>query len=165
MKRLTNLNELFTHQLKDMWSAQTQFADAFDKMLPQIKSSKLENEVKTLRTELKKHVDELERLGKSLDFDHRGNKCEAAEGLVREAKEFLDTNADSEVRDAGLVANLQRMLHYNIAGFGTAASYARELDLDDVFITLNDMLETCRAYDSHMTQVAKQTLNRQAVAG
>ena len=165
MKRLTNLNDLFTHQLKDMWSAQTQFVAALDNVLPKVASTKLENDVKQMRTELTKHVDELERLGKSLDFDPRGNKCEAADGLVRETKEFLDTNADSEVRDAGLVANLQRMLHYNIAGFGTAASYARELDLDDVFITLNDMLETGRAYDSHMTQVAKQTINRKAVAG
>lgn len=165
MKKLTNLNELFTHQLKDMWSAQTQFVDALDTVLPKVKNSQLENEVKTLRTDLKKQADELERLGKALDFDHRGNKCEAAEGLVRETKEFLEANADSHVRDAGLIANLQRMLHYEIAGFGTAASYARELNLDDVFFTLNDMLEVCRTYDNQMTRVAKQTINRKAVAG
>lgn len=164
MERPTNLNELFIHQLKDMWSAQTQFVDALDALGGKLEGSELATELGTHKTDLKKHVQELERLAKALDFDVRGNKCEAAAGLVRETRSFLDHNADSDVRDAGLIANLQRMLHYNIAGFGTAASYARELDLDDVFITLNDMLETSRAYDSHLTQIAKQTMNRRAVA-
>lgn len=164
MKKLTNLNELFIHQLKDMWSAQTQFVDALDKVRTKVTDGKLANEVDQLRNRLQEHAGELERLGSSLKFDHRGNKCEAAEGIVRETREFLDQNAQSEVRDAGLIANLQRMLHYEIAGYGTVAAYARQLDLDDVFMTLNGMLETVRAYDSHLTQVAKETINRKAVA-
>ena len=164
MKKLTNLNELFIYQLRDLWSAQTQFVEVLGNVRGNVTSDKLGAEIDQLRQRLEKHANEIERLGRSLDFDHRGNKCEAAEGLVNETREFLDVNADSEVRDAGLIANLQRMLHYEIAGYGTAAAYARQLDLDDVFITMNDMLETVRAYDSHLTQVAKETINRKAVA-
>ena len=164
MKKLTNLNELFIYQLKDLWSAQTQFVDVLGQVREKVTSGKLGTEIDNLKDRLQKHANEIERLGSSLDFDHRGNTCEAAEGLVKETREFLDVNADSDVRDAGLIANLQRMLHYEIAGYGTAAAYARQLDLDDVFMTLNDMLETARAYDSHLTQVAKETINRKAVA-
>lgn len=164
MERLTNLNELFKHQLEDMWSAQAQFSDVLGRVSDRVEEGQLPNELATMSTDFRNHAKELERLGSTLDFDHRGNTCEAAKGIVRELNEFLEMNADSDVRDAGIIANLQRMLHYNIAGFGTTAAYARELDLDDVFITLNDLLEANRAYDSHLTQVAKQTINRKAKA-
>lgn len=165
MERIQNLNQLFQYQLQDLYSAQTQFQNVLSDVRGDVSDGVFTGELENLWTRTRDQAAELERIAGSLEVDPRGNKCEAAEGLVRETREFLTENADSDVRDAGLIANLQRILHYQIAGFGTAATYARQLELDDVFIALNDMLERSRAFDAKLTELAKERINTEAMVG
>jgi ferritin-like metal-binding protein YciE len=68
------------------------------------------------------------------------------------------------VRDAGLVASIQRLLHYRIAAYGTAAALAGQLDFRNDQDTLHQSLERERKADKLLTQLAKTEVNRNALA-
>jgi ferritin-like metal-binding protein YciE len=55
-----------------------------------------------------------------------GEHCEAMAGIIREGEELMNQLGDSAVKDAGLIASAQRVEHYEIAGYGTARTYAKQ---------------------------------------
>jgi ferritin-like metal-binding protein YciE len=71
---------------------------------------------------------------------------------------------DVSIRDAGLIASAQRLEHYEIAAFGTAAALAGQLDLRDDQRTLHESLEEEKKADLLLTQLAKREVNRDALA-
>lgn len=75
--------------------------------------------------------------------------------------ELLEGN---ELRDAGLIASLQKLEHYEIAAYGTACALAGQLDLRDDQRTLHASLDEERAADATLTELAKGKVNPQALA-
>ena len=77
--------------------------------------------------ETKEHAARLERILKSHDESTRGPKCKGMEGVIEEGDEMIKEDAEDEVRDAGLISAAQRVEHYEMAGYGTARTYANLL--------------------------------------
>jgi ferritin-like metal-binding protein YciE len=48
-------------------------------------------------------------------------------GVIAEGAEMIAEEADGEVKDAGLIAAAQRVELYEMAGYGTARTYAELL--------------------------------------
>ena len=81
---------------------------------------------------------------------HRGQKCKAMEGLVEEGKQMIDEDAAPEVKDAGLIAAAQRVEHYEIAGYGTACTFAQILGHTEAEKMLHDTLQEERETDEKL---------------
>ncbi len=73
------------------------------------------------------HVDRLETIFAALHTTGRGVKCAAMEGLVEEGGEMIEEKAEPHVKDAGLIAAAQKVEHYEIASYGTLATFAELL--------------------------------------
>jgi len=56
---------------------------------------------------------------------------QAMQALVTETKKMLTILKADDLRDAGLIASAQKLEHYEIAAYGTAAALAGQLDLRD----------------------------------
>jgi ferritin-like metal-binding protein YciE len=69
-----------------------------------------------------------------------------------------------DLRDAGLIASAQKLEHYEIAAYGTAAALAGQLDLRDDQRMLHDSLEEERKADATLTKLAKGEVNQAAAA-
>src|SRR5262245_10387159 len=122
--KMKTLEDLFHHELKDLYSAEKQILKTLPKMIKCCTSD-------DLRAALKHHLEETEEQVKRLDqiFEHlrlpaRGHKCKAMEGLIEEGKEALEDDMDDQVRDAAIIAACQRVEHYEIAGYGCARTFA-----------------------------------------
>ena len=83
-------------------------------------------------------------------------------GLLEEGEELLKENAEPEVLDAGLIAAAQRVEHYEIAGYGTARTFAQRLGRQDAARLLQETLDEEAATDKKLTQLAEQNINRKA---
>jgi ferritin-like metal-binding protein YciE len=87
----------------------------------------------------KAHAQRLEQILSSHKQTARGPKCKGMEGIVAEGAELIEEEADGEVKDAGLIAAAQRVEHYEMAGYGTARTYAELLgDKEDANLLQND---------------------------
>ena len=124
----SNLRDLFVEQLKDLYSAESQIAKAgLPKMIKKASDPEL---VKGLTMHLKEtrgQLDRLEQISEQLGKKLSGETCEATKGLLKEAAGWMDEDATDEVMDAGIIADGQRIEHYEIAAYGTAHAYARLL--------------------------------------
>lgn len=120
MERLKNLESLFVLQLKDLYNAEKQLLEALPLMRKQATSQKLKNAFTDHLKETEDHEIRLTDIAKTLDIDLTGEPCEAMEGLIKESRSFMEKKTDDIVQDAGIVANAQRIEHYEISAYGTA---------------------------------------------
>jgi ferritin-like metal-binding protein YciE len=159
---LETLKDLYIHELKDLFSAENQLIKALPKMAKAATNKSLADGFKTHLTETKEHVIRLERILKSHDESTRGPKCKGMEGLIKEGQDMIDEDAEDEVRDAGLISAAQRVEHYEIAGYGSARTYAELLGDTQGAKALQQTLDEEGATDKKLTKLAKTVVNLQA---
>ncbi|MAB56543.1 MAG: hypothetical protein CL524_03230 [Aequorivita sp.] len=159
---MKNLEELFEHQLKDLYSAEDQLTKALPKMVKNAHNSKLKKAFEDHLEETKEHKARLEEICDELDIDPKGETCKAMKGLIKEAEDFLDEVKDPEVKDAGMIAEAQRVEHYEISGYGTAVRYAKELGHDSIAKKLQKTLDEEYQADETLNDLAEDRLNRKA---
>ena len=159
---MKKLQDLFEHQLKDLYSAESQLVKALPKMAETASDSKLKKAFEDHLKETENHITRLEEVCKELDIKPTGEKCKAMEGLIKEAESFIKEDADKEVKDAGLIAEAQRVEHYEISGYGTAVRYAKELGHDKIAEKLYKTLEEEYSADEKLNKMAEGRLNKKA---
>ncbi|MFD2518032.1 YciE/YciF ferroxidase family protein [Salinimicrobium flavum] len=160
---MKNLKDLFEHELKDLYSAENQLLAALPKMQKSANDSKLKKAFEKHLKETEGHVKRLEEICEKLGIKPTGETCKAMKGLVSEAESFLKEDAEKEVRDAGLIAEAQRVEHYEIAAYGTAVRYAQELGHDDVAAKLKKTLDEEYKTDDLLTDMAEDRINKKAI--
>jgi len=153
---LETLHDLYIHELKDLYSAEKQLTKALPKMAKAATSSALAAGFKKHLAETEVHAERLEELLKKHDETTRGPKCKGMEGLLKEGADMIEEEADDDVRDAGLISAAQRVEHYEIAGYGTARTYAELLGDRAGAKVLQKTLDEEAATDEKLTTLAKK---------
>jgi len=162
---MTNLQDLTEHMLKDLYSAEDQMLAAYKEMADNADSTKLQTYFKEHIEATKQHKEMVAECCKELGISPEGETCDAMAGLVKEAKGFIkDHNLKPDVRDAGMIAQAQRIEHYEITGYGTLKRFAKELGLKSIESKLNEILDQEYAQDDRLTDLAEDRLNQEAKA-
>jgi len=159
---MKNLDELFEHQLQDLYSAEDQLTKALPKMAKKAKDAKLKKAFEYHLEETKEHKTRIEEICKELDIKPKGETCKAMEGLIAEAESFMKEAKDDDVLNAGMIAEAQRVEHYEISGYGTAVRYAKELGHKDVAKKLQKTLDEEYDADKKLNDLAEKRLNKKA---
>jgi|SRR5690606_38531470 len=160
---MKNLEELFEHQLKDLYSAEDQLTEALPKMAKKAKDAKLKKAIEDHLEETKEHKNRLEEICDELDIDPKGETCKAMKGLIKEAEDFMDDADDDDVLNAGMIAEAQRVEHYEISGYGTAVRYAKELGHTEIANKLKQTLDEEYNADKTLNDLAENRLNAKAM--
>lgn len=161
---LNTLQDLFIEQLKDLYSAEQQFTAAQTKVADAVSDDELKQSVTMHIEQTKEQVARLEKVAELLSLSSlTGKTCQAAKGLVAEAEELLSEDGEPAVKDAGIIASLQRVEHYEMAGYGTVLAYAKRLGYEDVAALLEQTLDEEKATDAKLSQLAESSINAQAV--
>ncbi|TVV77341.1 ferritin-like domain-containing protein [Sphingomonas solaris] len=160
-----DLKDLYTDELKDLWSANDQMKRLLKKVASKASDDKLKDMLAKSQTGIEKHTDVLKELIAAQDEKVSKEHCKGMEGLVAEATKHLVDEAPEKgpVMDALMIAQYQRMSHYGIAGFGTAAAYAKALGLKDDIKKLDVATKEIYNGDEYMTKLAETTVNIDAV--
>jgi ferritin-like metal-binding protein YciE len=159
---LDNLDTLLLHQLQDLYSAEEQIIAALPQMAEAASSSALKSAFRTHLNETQQQKQRLERIFGMLGHEAQSESCEAMEGLITEGQEIMNLDGDPMVKDAALIAAAQRVEHYEIAGYGCARTFARQLGRNDVAELLQQTLDEEGKTDKILTQVAEGLVNPQA---
>jgi ferritin-like metal-binding protein YciE len=162
---MESLKELYVDELKDLYSAEKQLVKALPKMAKNASNPELKEAFTNHLQETEGHVERLEQIFEMLGERAGGKKCKGMEGLIEEAKELLEEDATEEVLDAGLISKAQHVEHYEIAGYGTVRTYARQLGLDDQAELLQETLDEEGKTDELLTQLAESSVNLEAEQG
>jgi len=159
------LEDLFVHELKDLYSAEKQILRALPKMAKAASSEKLREGFEEHRPQTEGHVERLEQILEELGKPTRGPKCAGMEGILEEGKELMEEDMDESVCDAALIAAAQRVEHYEIAGYGAVRTLAKMLGHSDAEKLLQQTLDEEKETDEKLTELAESEVNVAAQAG
>ncbi len=162
-KTAEGLKDLFIDELRDIYWAEKAETKALGKM---IKNATSQDLVKGLQEHLevtKGHVDRCEKVFEMMGKPARAKKCQAMEGLIKEAEEIMENTEDGVVRDAGIISAAQKVEHYEIASYGTLHAFAKTLGENDIAQLLDQILSEEREADDKLTEVAESAINEEAM--
>ncbi len=179
MEKMNDLKDLLKHEIDDLYSVEEQILEALPKM-----AEKASN--KTLKTALSEHLRiteqhriRLEKIRQTLNGSHEeGNEkkknflagifsggqhvCKGMQGIIEEGTKIMKADMTPEVMDAAIIACAQKVEHYEICGYGTARTYARELQMNQEALLLEQTLHEEYEADDRLTALAIQRINLEA---
>jgi ferritin-like metal-binding protein YciE len=156
---LDTLKDLYIEELKDLYSAEKQLVKALPKMIKATKHPELKAAFKTHLQQTVEHVKRLEEVCKELGASPRGKRCVGMAGLIEEGSDLIDEEPDADVLDAGLISAAQ---HYEMAGYGTVRTYARQLGYQSQADILQRTLDEEGETDHLLTDLAEARINLEA---
>jgi ferritin-like metal-binding protein YciE len=157
------LEKLFIDQLKDIYYAEKALTRAMPKMMKAATSQELRSAFEEHLGVTKQQVTRLEQVFELMGKKAQGKKCEAMEGLIKEAESMIeDTDKGTMTRDVGLIIAAQKVEHYEIASYGSLATLARTLGQEEVKNLLGQTLEEEKMTDELLTGIAENNANQQA---
>lgn len=154
----SQLMELFEEQLRDIYWAEKALTKAIPKMVKNATSQKLIDALNSHLSETEEHIARLEQVFKSIGKRASGKKCDAMEGLVKEAEELMESCEEGAMCDAGIILAGQKVEHYEIATYGTLCAYAKTLGEKDAEKLLKQTLDEEKKADVKLSEISK-TIN------
>ncbi len=151
------LKEIYIDELRDLWSANDQMQRIMHGMSQKASDRKLKELLEQSVTGIAKHTETLRSVLESRGGQVGKEHCTGMEGLVAEAKKHaIDAEMEGQLRDLVIIAQYQRMSHYGLAGFGTAAAYADALGEKDDAAKLRAILKDIYKADEYTSQLAER---------
>jgi ferritin-like metal-binding protein YciE len=154
--KLNTLEDLFFHELQDLYDAENQIVKALPKMAKSASSPELKRAFENHAEETKTQIERLTQIFEVLGKSAKGKKCDAMKGLLSEGEHLMGEDVDPEVLDAGLIASAQKVEHYEIAGYGTVRTWAQVLGHIEAAELLNQTLDEESATDTRLTDIARK---------
>lgn len=164
MESLENLSDLFIHELRDLHDAEKQLLTALPLLAQAAKAEPLRRGFEQHLSETKTQLGRLQEIFKGLGESPEGKTCKGMAGLIAEAKEALDHDADPEVLDAALIVAAQKVEHYEIAGYGSVSTFARVLNYQDAARLLKQTIAEEERMDQQLTRLSEQLNPKAATA-
>jgi ferritin-like metal-binding protein YciE len=154
-----SLEELFEHELKDLYDAEQRLTEALPQLADKSTNAELKLAFENHLRETERHVERLESIFEHIGTEAEREKCDAMVGLIKEGSNVLDAVGDSNVIDAALIAAAQRAEHYEMAAYGSARAFARQLGNEYAAELLQQTLDEEKAADQKLTDIAEAAVN------
>lgn len=152
------LDDLFLEEIKDLYDAEKRLTKALPKLAKAATNDKLRDAFEAHLAETQEHVRRLEQVFEHLDKPARGKKCPAMAGLIEEGSDLIKQSktTDSAVVDAGLICGAQKVEHYEIASYGTLATWSEMLGRNEITDLLEQTLAEEKAADEKLNAIASE---------
>lgn len=149
------LRELLEDSLKDIYWAEKAITHAMPKLIANATTPELIDALTEHLDVTKMQTTRLEKVFKSLGLKPEAKKCEAMDGLIKEAEDLMKSTEKGVVRDAGIILAAQKVEHYEIATYGTLRSFANTLGEQEAADLLEETLNEEKEADSALSAVAE----------
>ena len=163
--KITNLEQLLEDELKDIYSAENQLLKALPQMAQAAESKDLRASFEKHIEQTLSHVERIEEICRDLKIEPSGKTCAGMGGLIKEGEEVIESDMESEPKQAALIGAAQRVEHYEIAAYGTARAHAKQLGFVKAYEVLTQTLNEEKDTDQKLTHLAENRANIKAAIG
>jgi ferritin-like metal-binding protein YciE len=154
--KLNSLQELYTEQLRDLYDAENQIIKALPEMIDAATSPDLKEALNEHLEITKTQATRLEQIFEGLGEKAKGETCKGMKGVIQEGSDLVDKIENDDTRDAGIITAAQRVEHYEMAGYGTARTFANLLGEDKAAQLLQQTLDEEKEADQKLTSLAEE---------
>ncbi len=158
---VNNLQQLFVEQLRDLYDGENQITKALPKLIEKAHSQQLKSALQEHLDVTKKQITRLDQIFSELGEKSGGETCKGMKGVIAEGDELVGKGNDPAVIDASIITSAQRVEHYEMAGYGTVKTYARQLGKNNFAQLLEQTLSEEKEADEKLSEIA-DTINVRA---
>src|SRR6201992_4178047 len=163
-KDILSMDDLFLHQLQDIYYAEQQITKALPKMIGKATNRDLAAGFKAHLEETQRQIERLDKVFEKLGKKPSATPCPAMDGIIKEADEVAGEVEDKAVLDAALVASAQAAQHYEMCRYGTLIAWAKQLGHDDVVRLFTTNLNEEDAANKKLNTIAVRSVNAKAAS-
>ncbi len=153
-EKFNTLQDLYVHLLKDLYSAENQLVNAIPKMAAAAKSPDVRVAFETHLRETENQITRLNTIASKLGVELTGYTCNGMKGIISEGSGWIGEEATDAVMDAGIIMEAQHGEHYEMAGYGSARTYAASLGHTEAATLLQQSLDEEIAMDQKLNALA-----------
>ena len=154
-QKVQTLEQAFVEEIRDLYDAEKQLTRSLPKMAKAASSEELRDAFREHLEVTKGQVLRLEQVFQILDERARSKPCKGMKGLIEEGQEHIEADAQAHMKDLALIGAAQKVEHYEISGYGTVRTMARQTGHPDVAQLLEQTLKEEEETDKRLTQIAK----------
>lgn len=162
--QITSFKDMYIAELQELVSAEAQLGESLLAMADAASHPALKDALMRHWKETRAQKERLEAILRNHGAKPKAHTDQAMQALINETEKMLGMLKGNDLRDAGLIASAQKLEHYEIAAYGTAAALAGQLDMRDDQRVLHEGLEEEKRTDVLLTQLAKREVNQDALA-
>ncbi len=163
MKEIRDLHDLLEHDIQCLYSAEKLILAGLERMKKKANNKELEAAFEQHIDETEVHVKRLKQIAEMLEIDAEDASNAGIKGLIADGEKVIHKDATDEVLDATLIAGAQKIEHFEISAYGTAAHYAEQLGLNEIADMLRTTLEEEQSTDTRLNYLAKKNINQKAM--
>ena len=161
---VNNLRDLYIAELQELRSVEGQLIEALPRMAEVAGHPELKQGIQTHLEETRSHQSRIEEALRRHKAEPREHVDQAMQAMLQEAEKWANMVQDRDLRDAGIIASVQRVEHYEIAVYGSLATWAKQLGLDEDVQALLAILEEEKRTDERLSMLAKRMINPDAAS-
>lgn len=162
---IDSAEDLFAHELRGIHSAEKQLSRILPRLSKQVTAESAREKLQERLEHGRVLLESIDRAFEELEVSKGRFKNSAVEGLIEDAQEMIDTIDDERVLDCALIGAVQKVEHYCIASWGTAAALGRMLGQQTAVSALEKALEQGKQFDQAMTELAEKEVNPTLLEG
>jgi ferritin-like metal-binding protein YciE len=159
---VTSLRDLYIAELQEIHSVEGQLIEALPRMAGVSGHPELKQGIQTHLEETRVQQSRVEEILRRHSAEPREHVDQAMQAMLQEAEKWASMVQDQNLRDAGIIASAQRVEHYEIAVYGSLATWAKQLGLEEDLQVLLAILEEERRTDERLSMLAKRMVNPDA---
>lgn len=156
---IDNFQTMYVNELQELHNAKGQMEDLLQTLERAVEHGAIRQQLSGYRSQVRHHQEQIASILERCDASPERHEDDAMEALVNETEKMCKVSGSEALRDAGIVASLQRLIHHQIAGLGTAATYAKTMDRMSEAETLHRLMEEDKAVDEALSNLAKTLIN------
>jgi ferritin-like metal-binding protein YciE len=163
-KKVAGLQELLVDQLQDLYDAEKQLVRALPKMAKAASDEELANAFREHLEVTKGQVQRIEQVFESLEERAKSKPCKGMKGIVEEGNEVLQEGMEEALLDSAMAGAGRKVEHYEMMGYESVSSLARQIGRADVVELLQQTLREEMETDKLLAQISKRLLKEASSA-
>lgn len=158
-----SLRALFLNELREAYDVEHQIERALPKMLEHVSHPELKDAIHLHLSQTKEQARRLDRCFDVLGERAKAEDSDGIKGIIKGAEHLMKSDGDPSVIDAGIIAEAQKVEHYEIAMYGTLCTYAQMLGEQECLSLLKQTLSEEKETDRKLTDIAERIVNVDAM--
>jgi len=157
-----SFRDMYLAELQELRSVEAQLVEALPRMADLASHPELKQAIQAHFDETRSQQSRLDEILRRHNVDPREHVDQAMQAMLKEAEKWARMVQDQDLRDAGLIASAQRVEHYEIAVYGSLATWAKQLGLQEDLQALHAILDEEKRTDDKLSTLAKRVVNPDA---
>jgi ferritin-like metal-binding protein YciE len=153
---MQTIEELFEHELKDIYSAEHSLLDALEQMASESSDRDIRKTFTQHRKETQGQIKRLDKIFKMMGQKAEAETCPGIEGLIKEKKVFMREKPSEELLEYYNIGAAQKTERYEITAYESLVDMADKLGMSDAVELLEQTLQEEEATLNRLKAIASE---------